>query len=169
MTVSLFAALTAHFVRQNEPNIARAISEFINRKREVVIREARKIAEKYSLAFIKHELEGLAAVDDRTFPGLVKGISNKLSFIQFPDIATYATSRRSPQDHLASLGPKNDIYISIPGLFLQDFAPFPRLLIGSMFVVSELLEQPDRPPRAAAVPYRRSAGARRHGCAQQCP
>ena len=145
MTVSLFAALTAHFVAENKANVAQAISHFINRKREVVIRQARKIAEEHSLAFIKHELEGLAAVDDRTFPGLVKGISNKLSFIQFPDIANYATSRRSPQDHLASLGPKNDIYISIPGLFLQDFAPFPRLLIGSMFVVSELLEQPDRP------------------------
>ena len=145
MTVSLFAALTAHFIIKNEANVAQAISHFINRKREDVIEEAQDIAKKYSVAFIKHELDGLAAVDDRTFPGLVKGISNKLSFIQFPDIANYATSRRSPQDHLAALGPKNDIYISIPGLSLKDFAPFPRLLIGSMFVVSELLEQPDRP------------------------
>ena len=145
MTVSLFAALTAHFINEDEASVAQAISHFINRKREVVIREARKIAKKHSVAFIKHELDGLAAIDERTFPGLVKGISNKLSFIQYPDIANYARSRRSPQDHLDALGPKNDIYISIPGLALKDFAPFPRLLIGSMFVVSELLEQPDRP------------------------
>ena len=145
MSVSLFAALTAHFVRENEPNISRAISVFINRKREVVIRDAGKIAKDHELPFIRDELRGLAALDDRTFPGLVKGISNKLSFIQYPDIASYATSDRSPQDHLAALGPKNDIYISIPGLSAKDFAPFPRLLIGSMFVVSELLEQPDLP------------------------
>ena len=145
MSVSLFAALTAHFVRENEPNISRAISGFINRKREVVIRDAGKIAKDHEVPFIRDELRGLAALDDRTFPGLVKGISNKLSFIQYPDIASYATSERSPQDHLAALGPKNDIYISIPGLSAKDFAPFPRLLIGSMFVVSELLEQPDLP------------------------
>ena len=145
MCVSLFAALTAHFIIENRSNVAQAISEFINRNREVVVKGAQAIADDHDVAFIKHELHGLAALDDRTFPGLVKGISNKLSFIQYPDIAAFAMSDRSPQDHLAALGPKNDIYISFPSLSAKDFAPFPRLLIGSMFVVSELLEQPDRP------------------------
>ena len=73
MSVSLFAALTAHFVRENEPNIARAISEFINRKREVVIRDAGKIAKDHEVPFIRDELRGLAALDDRTFPGTGQG------------------------------------------------------------------------------------------------
>ena len=145
MSVSLFAALTAHFVAENEANVARAISKFINREREVVITEAEAIVRRHNLPFITDELKGLSAIDARTFPGLVKGISNKLSFIQFPDIASYAYSERTPEEHLAALGPKTDIFISIPSLSAKDFSPFPRLLIGSMFVVSELLEQPDRP------------------------
>ena len=145
MSVSLFAALTAHFVDAGHPNVARAISKFINREREVVIAEAEAIVLHHDLPFITDELKGLSAIDARTFPGLVKGISNKLSFIQFPDIASYAYSERTPEEHLATLGPKTDIFISIPSLSAKDFSPFPRLLIGSMFVVSELLEQPDRP------------------------
>ena len=50
MTVSLFAALTAHFIIKNEANVAQAISHFINRKREDVIEEAQDIAKKYSVA-----------------------------------------------------------------------------------------------------------------------
>ncbi len=145
MSVSLFAALTAHFVAENDANVARAISKFINRERDVVIAEAESIVRRHNLPFITDELRGLSAIDERTFPGLVKGISNKLSFIQFPDIARYAYSERTPEQHLAALEPKTDIFISIPGLAAKDFSPFPRLLIGSMFVVSELLEQPDRP------------------------
>ena len=145
MSVSLFAALTAHFVEENVDNVARAISIFINRPRETVIIEAQAIAEKYDLAFVADELQGLSAIDERTWPGVMKGITNKLSFIQYPDIAQYATSAQSPEDHLAALGPKTDIFISIPSLSAQHFSPFPRLLIGAMFVASELLEQPDRP------------------------
>ena len=145
MSVSLFAALTAHFVKEGEDSIARAISIFINRPRETVIKEAMDIARRSDLPFVADELRGLAAIDERTWPGVMKGITNKLSFIQYPDIAQYATSAQSPEDHLAALGPKTDIFISIPSLSAQHFSPFPRLLIGAMFVASELLEQPDRP------------------------
>ena len=145
MSVSLFAALTAHFVKEDEDSIARAISIFINRPRETVINEATDIARRSDLPFVADELQGLSAIDERTWPGVMKGITNKLSFIQYPDIAQYATSAQSPEDHLAALGPKTDIFISIPSLSAQHFSPFPRLLIGAMFVASELLEQPDRP------------------------
>ena len=46
MSVSLFAALAAHFVTKGADNVARAISIFINRPRETVIIEAQAIAER---------------------------------------------------------------------------------------------------------------------------
>ncbi len=145
MSVSLFAALTAHFVQENSDNIARDISIFINRDRETVINEAAMIAQEYNMPFITDEMAGLASLDARTFPGVVKGISNKLAFVRYPDIASYGQSGKSPQEHLRALNPLTDIYINIPGLAARDFASFPRLLIGGMLVVSELMEQPDRP------------------------
>ena len=145
MSVSLFAALTAHFVAKNKENVAHSIAQFFSQPREEVIDQGVMIAAEYDLPFINDELKGLAALDERTFPGVAKGITNKLSFIQFPDIARYATSERSPEDHLKACDPDTDIFISLPSLAAKDFSPFPRLLIGSMFVVAELMEQPDRP------------------------
>lgn len=145
MSVSLFAALTAHFVRQRSPNIALDIARFLSRPREVVIAEGASIAAEHNLPFINDEMSGLASLDARTFPGVVKGIKNKLAFIEFPDVARHATSTRSPQEHLNALGPRTDIFININSLMAKDFASFPRTLIGGMFVVAELLEQPDRP------------------------
>ena len=145
MSVSLFAALTAHFVEENSQNIARDISRFINRDRDSVVGEASQIAAKNKMPFVGDEMAGLAALDARTFPGVVKGIANKLAFTRYPDIATYGQSAKSPEEHLRALDPDTDIYINLPGLAARDFASFPRLLIGGMLVVSELIEQPDRP------------------------
>ena len=145
MSTTLFAALMGHFISENSDNVARDISTFINREREEVIDEARDIAARYDFPFISDELEGLAALDERTFPGVVKGISNKLAFTRFPDIAAYGQSSESPEAHLAALGPKSDIFINFPAQAAEDFSSFPRLLIGAIYVASELTEQPDRP------------------------
>ena len=145
MSTALFAALMAHFIHEKSNNIAGDISAFINRKREEVIQEAQNIAPRHGFPFIADEMKGLAALDDRTFPGVVKGISNKLAFTRFPDVAAYGQSKDSPETHLEALGPKTDIFINVPTLAAKDFSSFPRLLIGAMYVASELLEQPDRP------------------------
>ncbi len=146
MSVSLFAALMAYYVERKNNNVAGEISRFINRKREDVIEEAQDIAATYpDLPYINDEMSGIAALDDRTFPGVVKGISNKLAFVRFPDIQAFARSDRSPADHIAALGPKSDIFINLPELAARDFSSFPRLLFGAMFVIAGLTEQPDRP------------------------
>ncbi len=146
MSVSLFAALMAYYVERKNNNVAGEISRFINRKREDVIEEAQDIAATYpDLPYINDEMTGIAALDDRTFPGVVKGISNKLAFVRFPDIQAFGQSRKSPTDHIAALGPKSDIFINLPELAARDFSSFPRLLFGAMFVIAGLTEQPDRP------------------------
>lgn len=145
MSTTLFAALMAHFIARNSQNVAQDISKFINREREEVINDAREIAERYDFPFITDELEGLAALDERTFPGVVKGISNKLAYTRFPDIAAYSQSGESGDAHLSALDPKTDIYVNFPAQAAEDFSSFPRLLIGAIYVASELIEQPDRP------------------------
>ena len=145
MSTALFAALIGHFIAEKSDNVARDISRFINRERTIVIAEAQRIASRHNFSFINDEMEGLAALDERTFPGVVKGISNKLAFTRFPDAAAYGQSGDSPDAHLAALGPKSDIFINFPTLAARDFPSFPRLLIGAMYVTSELVEQPDRP------------------------
>ena len=145
MSTTLFAALMGHFISENSDNVARDISTFINREREDVIEDAQYIATQHNFPFISDELEGLAALDERTFPGVVKGISNKLAFARFPDIAAYGQSTESPATHLEALGPKSDIFINFPAQAAEDFSSFPRLLIGAIYVACELIEQPDRP------------------------
>ena len=145
MSTTLFAALMGHFISENSDNVARDISTFINREREDVIEDAQYIATQHNFPFISDELEGLAALDERTFPGVVKGISNKLAFARFPDIAAYGQSTESPAAHLEALGPKSDIFINFPAQAAEDFSSFPRLLIGAIYVACELIEQPDRP------------------------
>ena len=44
------------------------VSAFINREREEVIEDAQYIAAHHNFPFIADELEGLAALDERTFP-----------------------------------------------------------------------------------------------------
>ena len=145
MSCALFAALMAHFIEKGSNSVAADISRFINRERTTVIAEAKQIAGKHDLPLINDEMEGLAALDERTFPGVVKGISNKLAFVRFPDVASYGDSQESPDAHLAALAPDTDIFINVPTLAAKDFSSFPRLLIGAMYVACELLEQPDRP------------------------
>ena len=145
MSCSLFAALMAHYINEKSENVAGDISRFINRERDAVIEEAREIVGRYDLRLINDEMAGLAALDERTFPGVVKGISNKLAFVRFPDVASYGSSTESAGAHLAALDPDTDIFINVPTLAAKDFSAFPRLLIGAMYVASELLEQPERP------------------------
>ena len=145
MSTTLFAALMGHFISENSDNVARDISTFINRERKAVIADAQNIAMEHNFPFISDEMEGLAALDERTFPGVVKGISNKLAFARFPDIAAYGQSSDSPEAHLAALDPKSDIFINFPAQAAEDFSSFPRLLIGAIYVTCELIEQPDRP------------------------
>ena len=145
MSTTLFAALMGHFIAENCNNVAAEISAFINRKREDVIENAIEIAGNYNFPFISDELQGLAALDERTFPGVVKGISNKLAFTRFPDVAAYGQSDDSPDEHLAALEPGSDIFINFPGQAAEDFSSFSRLLIGAIYVTCELTEQPDRP------------------------
>ncbi|WP_170565641.1 type IV secretory system conjugative DNA transfer family protein [Ruegeria atlantica] len=145
MSTMLFAALMGHFIAENSTNVAGDISAFINRNRDVVIKEAQSIAARHNFPFINDELEGLALLDERTFPGVVKGISNKLAFTRFPDVASFGQSGDSPDSLFAALGPKSDIFINFPTLAAEDFSSFPRLLIGAIYVASELTVQPDRP------------------------
>ena len=145
MSTNLFAALIGHYIAENSNNVALDVSAFINREREEVIEDAQFIAAHHNFPFIADELEGLAALDERTFPGVVKGISNKLAFTRFPDVAAYGQSSDSPETHLAALGPRSDIFINFPGQAAEDFSSFSRLLIGSIYVTCELTEQPDRP------------------------
>ncbi|WP_419738629.1 type IV secretory system conjugative DNA transfer family protein [Ruegeria sp.] len=145
MSTTLFAALMGHFIARGSRNVAQDISKFINREREAVINEAREIAKRHNFPFIADEMEGLAALDERTFPGVVKGISNKLAFTRFPDIAAYSQSDASADAHLSALDPDTDLYINFPAQAAEDFSSFPRLLIGAIYVASELIEQPDRP------------------------
>ena len=125
MATALFAALMGHFIAENSTNVAAAISKFINRERDVVIEEARNIALQHNFPFITDEMEGLAALDARTFPGVVKGISNKLAFTRFPDAAAYSQSSDSADSHLAALGPKSDIFINFPPWPPMTSPPFP--------------------------------------------
>ena len=145
MSCSLFAALMAHFINKDSPNVARDISQFISQPRDTVLQRAGHIADKSDLPLIRDELHGLAALDERTYPGVVKGIANKLAFVKFPDVARYGHSTFTPQQHLKMLKPKTDIFINLPTLAAKDFSSFLRLLIGAMYVATELLERPDRP------------------------
>ncbi|MBF9051900.1 type IV secretory system conjugative DNA transfer family protein [Roseobacter sp. HKCCD9010] len=145
MAVNLFAALTAHFVEERSPNVAMEISRFINRSRDTVISEAIEYASKHDMAFVRDELLGMAALEERTWPGVIKGMSNKLALFRFPDVAQFGHSTKSPVEHLSALDPDTDIYINLPASAAMDFSSFPRLLLGGMMVVAELLEQPDRP------------------------
>lgn len=145
MAVNLFAALTAHFVKERSPNVAMDISRFINRSRNTVIAEAIDYASEHDMAFVRDELLGMAALEERTWPGVIKGMSNKLALFRFPDVAQFGHSTKSPTEHLAALDPDTDIFINLPASAAMDFSSFPRLLLGGMMVVAELLEQPDRP------------------------
>lgn len=145
MSCSLFAALMAHFINRGSHNVARDISQFISQPREAVLQRADHIADNSDLPLIRDELRGLAALDERTYPGVVKGIANKLAFVKFPDVACYGYSTLTPQQHLKMLRPKTDIFINLPTLAAKDFSSFLRLLIGAMYVATELLERPDRP------------------------
>lgn len=145
MSCSLFAALMADCIERRSDNVAREISTFISRSRSEVVEFAQEMSKNSTLDLIRDELAGLAALDERTYPGVVKGIANKLAFARFPDIACYGTSKRTPKEHLAVFDPKTDIFINLPALAAKDFSSFLRLLIGAMYVTTELLEQPDRP------------------------
>ncbi len=145
MACNLFAALVAHCTEAGTVNVAATVSRFLNRPREEVLADAAALVSGGGPGFIEDELEGLGALDGRTFPGVVKTITNKLAFARFPDTAAYGSSTMSPAEHIAALGPRNDIFINMPALMARDFASFPRLLVGAMYVTLELTEQPDRP------------------------
>ena len=145
MSCNLFAALVAYFIDQKSKNVAAAISTFLNQDRDTIIKHAKQWAETYKSALIGDEFRGLAGLDERTFPGVVKSITNVLAFVRFADAACYGSSEKTASEHLEALDPKTDIFINIPARLVQDFASFVRLLIGAMYIVTELLEQPDRP------------------------
>ncbi|MCY4288569.1 MAG: type IV secretory system conjugative DNA transfer family protein [Aestuariivita sp.] len=145
MSCALFSALMAYYIQDGVQNVAAEISKTLNRSREDVVKAAAAIANAVDLSLIKQEMAGLAGLDERTFPGVVKSITNKLAFARFPDIACYGNSDDSPAEHMAALDAKTDIFINLPTLAAKDFSSFPRLLIGAMYVAAELLEQPDRP------------------------
>jgi type IV secretion system protein VirD4 len=145
MSVALFAALIGHFHTQGVDNISGAITEFLSMGRVKVIAAGIKIGQESEHEFIRNRLVTLGDLDDRTYPGVINGITNKLNFQEFADVAAFVASKSDATIYSDVLAPNADIYLNIPTTIIRDFTPMVRLLLASFFVSAKLTEQPERP------------------------
>ncbi len=130
---------------QNLTNVLKEVSGFLAQSREDAIKKAEAFAERVRLDFVSDELSALQAESDKSYPGLVAGIRNKIAFAKFEDVCGYVQQPVGSRKHEMILDRETDIFIEIPTRVLKDFAPMVRLLTGSLLMAAQLTEQQGNP------------------------
>lgn len=144
-SIGLLAALLCHFMEKGKPNVLQEVSGFLARSHADAIKKAQDLASTTSMEFVKEELLALQAESEKSYPGLVAGVRNKISFAKFPDVNGFLQQPVGSTKHETILDPRTDIYIDIPTRVLKEFTPMIRLLIGALLTAAQLTEQAGRP------------------------
>ena len=143
--LDLLSGLLYHFVAEDNPDCLKSISELLSLPMDELIEVAVKMGEASPYPFVRNPLLRLRAVDSKGFESLVRSISNKFKFAEFPDVRGYITEPEGSAKYAEVLKPDTDIFINIPSRLLKSFGPMVHLLLASVLTATQMTEQPERP------------------------
>jgi type IV secretion system protein VirD4 len=142
-SVDLLSALIYHYVAIDEPDISKAIVEFLSKDMTAVVEAAHKIASETDKDYVRLPLQRIKLVDAKGMESLIRPTTNKFKFAEFPDVRSYV---RDPKDFKKSeiaLDPETDLFIEIPSDIMTRFEPVPRIIMAAILYCSMKLEDPN--------------------------
>ena len=143
--LDLLSGLLYHFVEQDDPDVLKSISVFLSMPIEQMLKNAVVLGESSEHEFVRNPLKRLQAVDSKGFESLVRSISNKFKFAEYPDVKGFIHERPGGTKYKDVLKPTTDIYINVPSRVLKSFSPMVHLLLASILTATQLKETPERP------------------------
>lgn len=144
-SINLLAALLCYFMETGSNSVLLSISRFLGQSQKQAVEASKDMMANVPLDFVREELAALQAESEKSYPGLVAGIRNKIAFAKFPDVNGFLRQPESSSKHETILDPKTDIFFDVPTRVLRDFTPLLRLLTGALLIAAQLIEQPGRP------------------------
>lgn len=144
-SINLLAALLCYYIENNHDRVLLKTSRFLGQSQKQAIEASKEMMFNAPMEFVREELTALQAESEKSYPGLVAGIRNKIAFARFPDVNGFLQQPEGSVKHETILDPKTDIFIDVPTRVLKDFTPLLRLLTGALLIAAQLTEQPGRP------------------------
>ena len=142
-SVDLLSALIYHYVAIDEPDISKAIVEFLSKDMTAVVEAAHKIASETDKDYVRLPLQRIKLVDAKGMESLIRPTTNKFKFAEFPDIRSYVKDPKGFKKSEIALDPKTDLFIEIPSDIMTRFEPVPRIIMAAILYCSMKLEDPN--------------------------